>query len=235
MGGLGSSRWHGATTRATITSALALELAPLKALWAHPEASSGVLRWPRKEGPSPEMGYALTATAPAPDGWHAYRRLDLTCRVSTRQDSGPGDSVRLTVELVAQPMPMGGRRWWYLCPACGHRRASLYLVRPRGAWGFRCRCCARLVYPSQQETPEERTFRAVRKLSRRLGVKVTDALDSYTMPLRPRRPTGMRRATYGRLLPRWQAALAAHCGEMTTSLRRLARRLGTAHSRQGGL
>lgn len=234
MGGYGSSRWGGYPTRATTTSALTLEVAPLKALWANAEGVRGAVSWPRKEGPSPEMGFTLSSVERADDGQHFHRTLTLACQVNTRADSGPGEKVSLSVHLTACPMPLGGRRWWFSCPTCGHRRASLYLVRPLGTWRFLCRACARLAYPSQHEAPEDRAFRRVRKLSRRLGVPVEAPADSPDLlAVGLRRPKGMRRATYRRLKPQWERALVTHSDLMTQTLDRLLGRFNARHLRQG--
>ncbi len=45
--------------------------------------------------------------------------------------------------------PLGGDRWWWVCPACCVRRARLY-VDPRGR-GPLCRDCLDLTYQSCQE------------------------------------------------------------------------------------
>jgi len=54
------------------------------------------------------------------------------------------------VELVATLTPLGGIRWWWLCPGCGIRRKSLYC--PMGmATRHYCRVCHDLQYYSSQQ------------------------------------------------------------------------------------
>jgi hypothetical protein len=41
------------------------------------------------------------------------------------------------IELETAPQPLGGRRWWFVCPRTGRRAAKLYL--PSGAFTFASR------------------------------------------------------------------------------------------------
>ena len=45
--------------------------------------------------------------------------------------------------------PLGGLRWWWLCPRCGKRRAWLYMPPRANFWA--CRVCHDLKYRSQRE------------------------------------------------------------------------------------
>lgn len=98
--------------------------------------------------------------------------------------------VRQEVRLSRSHCHLGGSRPWFICPRCSRQAAILYLH----GWPA-CRKCARLVYPSQSEDSIDRSWGRTYKILRRLG---QDA-DEYV----PRRPKGMRRATFERLWDAW--------------------------------
>ncbi|MGB2820949.1 MAG: hypothetical protein WBF17_08210, partial [Phycisphaerae bacterium] len=52
------------------------------------------------------------------------------------------------IALTITPTSFGGRRDWFLCPACRRRAGVLYL--PEGERLFACRLCHGLCYRSQQ-------------------------------------------------------------------------------------
>lgn len=84
----------------------------------------------------------------------------------------------------------GGRRYWWLCPACGRRCAHLY-----GGKIFACRQCYDLTYESAQtgDPRSERVERRMRAIRRRLSG------DSSLLDPLPDRPKGMHWRTYWRL------------------------------------
>lgn len=87
------------------------------------------------------------------------------------------------VRLDRTPCRFGGLRSWFACPCCGRRVAVLYLRFGR----FACRTCQRVAYASQSEDLIGRMWRKQSKIEARL--------DEHW-----RRPKGMRRRTYARLL-----------------------------------
>jgi len=98
-------------------------------------------------------------------------------------------SYALNGEPMSQPVAIlrtrcyyGGSRPWFACPRCTRRCAVLYLRA-----GFECRKCSRVVYASQSDDAIGRAWRKQWRVERRLG-------DDW------RRPKGMHRATYERLL-----------------------------------
>lgn len=104
-------------------------------------------------------------------------------------------SISLAVQIVHQPCRYGGSRPYFLCPGsrngrpCGKRVSKLYC-----AGIFRCRQCARLIYPSQSENQIDRALRRADKLRVRLGGSNL-GLGAFV----PRKPKGMWRRTYTRL------------------------------------
>ena len=64
----------------------------------------------------------------------------------------PGKEVIEAVAFDWTAPNLGGRRPWFVCPGCQHRRAILYNRHRR----FRCRTCHALVYASQRIGPSKR-------------------------------------------------------------------------------
>ncbi len=54
-----------------------------------------------------------------------------------------------TIFLESMTLPLGGKRFWFVCPDCKRRTAFLYL--PPNASHFGCRVCYHLTYRSSQE------------------------------------------------------------------------------------
>lgn len=88
-----------------------------------------------------------------------------------------------TVKLAWTNCHYGNKRPWFHCPCCNRRCAKLLDYRNHG---FRCRQCYGAGYAIENETPEWRLRRRVRKIEDRLG-KDFD------------RPKGMHHTTYQRL------------------------------------
>jgi hypothetical protein len=102
-----------------------------------------------------------------------------------------------TVGLTATAAGFGGRRWWFTCPISGRRCAVLYL--PRGGCRFASARSYGLAYAVTRMPEHDRLWRRMARIARRLG-------DETDPEIPPRRPTGMRTATYDRLLEAWHQA-----------------------------
>jgi hypothetical protein len=70
---------------------------------------------------------------------------------------------RVHVERV--PCRFGGSRPWFVCPGCGAHRESLYM----GRFGFTCRCCNSLNYPSTRQPAHDRAAYRAERIRARLG------------------------------------------------------------------
>ena len=92
------------------------------------------------------------------------------------------------VHLVSTAMHLGGRREWFSCPSCGERAGVLYGPQ------FACRSCQRLNYPSTRQCMRDRAITRAVRLRRRLGG------DGSLLEPFPRRPKGMKRKTWSRLI-----------------------------------
>jgi hypothetical protein len=62
---------------------------------------------------------------------------------ATSEGQARGETLDYWISLDATKPPVGGKRWWFVCP-CGRRVGKLYL--PRGERRFGCRHCYDLTY-----------------------------------------------------------------------------------------
>jgi hypothetical protein len=94
-----------------------------------------------------------------------------TLRLHDRLSTDPEEmrsSRGIATSLAAVPQPFGGVRWWFDCPRCCRRCATLYLPRAESAFG--CRRCYGLKYASQQTDCADRMHRRAAAVCRRLGL-----------------------------------------------------------------
>lgn len=103
------------------------------------------------------------------------------------QRNGGPEHVELHLQHTA--CHYGSTRPWFTCARCGRRVAIVYLSSSPG-----CRQCLRLHYPSQSDDAIGRSWERTGKVMRKLGRDMQDF---------PRRPKGMRQATYDCLWSAW--------------------------------
>ena len=121
-----------------------------------------------------------------------------------RRSSGGWTPVRQKITVGTTPLTYGGVRPWFHCPIrkdgrrCFRRCRLVYL--PVGAARFGCRQCHSLAYQSQRLSPLDCILQRMDKLEQELG------WDTGTSR---RRPTGMHRRRYQRLLEEYYDADAA--------------------------
>lgn len=101
-----------------------------------------------------------------------------------------------SVPVDRLPCNFGGTRPMLRCPHCYRRCRRLYMYRRE----FVCRTCTRARYWTQTCSPDTRMTYRIRKLQARLAPD--DDPNDYVIDGIPRRPRGMRRATYRRLVDR---------------------------------
>jgi len=92
------------------------------------------------------------------------------------------------VPLIETPTRFDGNRQWFQCLSCRNKCRILY-----GGAYFRCRKCHRLKYETQYEPAFARAATRALKIRSRLGAD--GGLDESF----PKKPKGMRWATYERL------------------------------------
>ena len=192
MGGDGSGRWRRARF-ATTDASSRLGLRELRAHGGvHPGAvSGGTWGWSRGGQPVASVQWGLDLRPGVP--W----RLTLAYAVDVVGRPGTREVHEFAVEATRPTY--GGLRYWLRC-ACGRRVAHLYL--PPGGRLFRCRTCHQLVYQCQRETLSARLFRKTDKMWARVGRGV-NAGSLWPVTFRPgrgRRPKGMWRRTYWRIV-----------------------------------
>jgi len=115
-----------------------------------------------------------------------------------------------TVELTTTLQPLGGRRWWWVCPRRGDLVAKVY--KPAGGTLFASRKAHRLAYRSQRQSSYDRAISQAFKRRQRLGADggIGDPIDKHK---------GMHWATFDREMQQIEAAQAI-CNARLSSLSR---------------
>ena len=78
---------------------------------------------------------------------------------------------RQDLRMEGVETPLGGLRWWWVCPDCGKRRKFLYVVRPH--LQASCRVCHRLVHEITQENRRDSAYASAMEyaaVGRRFGL-----------------------------------------------------------------
>jgi hypothetical protein len=147
--------------------------------------TSGVLSWSLRGERVGSIGYEAFMDEPGEE------RLELSY---WRGEDHAREHVRQTVRLAATPQPLGGERWWMICPFSGARVGKLY--KPPFGDRFAGRQTWRLGYASQRLSREDRPFEAARRIQRKLGCD--EGWGGVLI-----RPKGMHHATFARHLDRY--------------------------------
>lgn len=103
-----------------------------------------------------------------------------------------------TIHLTTTTPNYGGHRWWFSCPACGHRVGVLFLLNV-----LACRHCCNIAYTSQREPLCDRLLSKAQKIHYQLGGNWQE--DSSTPP----KPKGMHWKTYSRKVLQMENAFNA--------------------------
>ncbi len=144
----------------------------------------GGLEFSRSYGSIGRVEYAMRVDPEKRIGWLAVRH-------SRQLPWGGVDAVEpYGIELEATPQPLGGLRWWFVCPVSRRRCCRLFL--PYGARKFGARQAYQLGYASQRMSPRDKGIERVRKLQKRIG-----GGDNILAPIPPK-PKWMRWRTYAR-------------------------------------
>ena len=190
MGGYNSGR-HGG--RPTVGSGLTLDLYKLirQGLLKPGQYRGGSFIWTRV-GSKERVGSVDYKAHMAADRGHVRLRY-----TSTHAYNGEERYSDYTISLETTPQTFGGRRWWFVCPRTAERVSKLHL--PNGAYTFASRRAYRLGYPSQRESPRDRSITRAFKLRERLSGE--GGFGDY-IP----KPKWMRLRTYEREIARIDAA-----------------------------
>lgn len=111
--------------------------------------------------------------------------------------------IRQEIKLDWLKCHYGGQRVYFICPQCGKRVESLYMIHEY----FSCRTCCNLIYKSQQEDRADRLLRKVRKIRRKLDA------DDNLWSIIWNKPKGMHHKTFDRLVEQVNIITNAHLKE----------------------
>lgn len=210
MGGYGSGRSGG---RPTVEDGLTLDLYKLlRDGLIHKGPWGGTLRWTETRSGRHIASVGYQGHVGVDEG-----RLRLTY-TTTRSYDGTTHNSDYWITLTSTPQPLGGRRWWFICPRTAKLVSKLHL--PPGAFTFASRDAYRLGYRSQRETRRDRSLNRAFKLRRRLGSN--GGIGEYIV-----KPKGMRWRTFERNMDRIRSAeniVAAHSWLLLQSLNKRLRR-----------
>lgn len=201
MGSYGSGR-HGG--RPTADSSRTVDLAWMmrKGFAVEGRDISGSIHFTCGDQPAGNISYRAEMHS------KGHERLVLSY---TRASGDEMESVRQIVHLTFTRPHFGGKRWWMICPARGHRAGKLYL--PMNGDRFASRKAWQLGYHSQRIAHKDRPFEALFRLQKRLG-----GTQGWEQPIR--RPKGMHRRTFARLEEEYWRLDAECAVEMMRALSR---------------
>ena len=178
MGGFGSGRFGGTPT-AEACGSFVLPMQCFMKRFIQGMQGEGTLTFQAKDKPFP-----VNVTVAWPRNGSPHVMLSHAIRAED------GRMISYRIDLERTPCRFGGWRWWWRCPSTGRRAHKLFL--PRGGWRFLSRPAYGLAYTSQRLDP-------IGKLHHRRWLVVRKLGGDWDLP---RRPKGMRRLTYERLLGR---------------------------------
>jgi hypothetical protein len=185
MGNYFSTRWNFTVTRQTTGQRPFLDAATLRRMGGLTPGAVADLAW--TDGRGQRIGAIRTVRS------RDNAAPVLTLVYYARTDAaGAWTEIRARICLDATPCHYGGKRFWFTCPGCWHRRRVLYCHRAR----FRCRRCHDLAYPSTRENAHDRSIRRETKLQTRLRASRNGLLCI------PDKPRGMHWRTYDRAVDR---------------------------------
>lgn len=138
-------------------------------------------------------------------GWYSNGELQSVIEISTEKQqlivkySVGQQNFNYPIQLQVTPCHYGGSRYWFSCPRCDGRVATLYIA---SNLLFHCRKCQKLNYTCQQDMKLSATRHVMYKLRDRLGWRYDNA---WMRPSRKIRPKGMHQTTFDKLVERHDA------------------------------
>ena len=168
MGGYGSGR-HGGRPTSEATASFILDIAMLRQAGLR-AGIIGTIRMTWTCSWDGELPVEMRIDARSPDA--AAIELRHVTRNNEQRE------ISYTVRLAATRPPLGGWRWWFICPSTGQLCGKLFL--PLGGHCFLSRAAYRLGYACQRENRRDRLLRKASKLHRALGGD-----GAYASPLPP--------------------------------------------------
>lgn len=195
MGGSGSGRRWGWSTKGIIDECLALDVRRLKREGLLNPGQSYTWQWTCRSGRKDTIGIFV-----------GEGRIDLSYSVKT--GDGESQNIDYSISLTYTGCNYGGQRPWFVCPHCGRRVAKLYLDRNY----FRCRVCHDLGYQTQREQKVFRLLHKAQNIREKLGG------DGNMFNPFPFKPKGMHWRTYDRYRRKYDTASNAMISTMGAKL-----------------
>jgi hypothetical protein len=195
MGGASSGRRDG---KALVEDCLTIDLAAFTKAGAIREGwcISGKIEWSGAQSLAGSLSY----------------RLDLRDTASGTLTIGAvrpnGEAICQVIRLTSTAQPLGGRRWWMLCPTTGKRARTLHLAS--GQARFASREALGLAYRVERLAHYDRPFEKLFRAQRRLG-------SPQGLLAGLHRPAGMWRRKFAAKLDRF-AAIDLACTDALLSL-----------------
>lgn len=154
MGGASSGRRDG---KALVEDCLTIDLAAFTKAGAIREGwcISGKIEWTGAQFLTGDLSYRLDLRDTA--------RAALTVEAVLPN----GEAICQVIRLTSTPQPLGGRRWWMLCPVTGKRARTLHLAS--GQARFASREALGLAYKVERLAHYDRPFEKLFRAQRRLG------------------------------------------------------------------
>lgn len=143
---------------------------------------SGKIEWPSQGLIVGDMAYRLDLRDPD------AASLSLTYRLAAN-----GQTMRQVIRLASTAQPLGGKRWWLLCPVTGQRARTLHLAPSQSR--FASRGALGLAYRVERLAHDDRPFQKLFRVQRRLG-------NQQGLLAGLHRPRGMWRRTFAKHLGR---------------------------------
>jgi hypothetical protein len=208
MGGTGSGNRGG---RPTVESALKLDLHHLIRQGSFRPGATvmGSLTWTDTYSGQQTASIGYEAHMGDERGWVRLRYT------TTNHWSSEKTQHDYRVELTTTPQPLGGRRWWWICPWRGDLVSKIY--KPGGSGIFASRKAHRLAYRCQRQSPYDRAISQAFKRRRRLGS--TAGIGDYI-----EKPKGMRWASFDRYMEQVETAEAVCNAHLARFVQQLTRR-----------
>jgi len=176
MGGIGSGRTSRWDSKNTLESCKSMDIRYFNREKLLIPGSSNSLTWSVRGREVGRIGYRV---------FDDYLELEFRYRRNDEE----WRPVKQTIMFTQTPCNYGGHRKWFLCPDCNRRVIVLYA----GGIRFLCRHCYHLVYATQHESPQKRSFTKAHKIRRKLA-GYSDLTSSF-----PPKPKGMHWSTYWKL------------------------------------
>lgn len=151
MGGYGSGKYQSYDAKDRVEDSIILNIFKLY--------REGLITWGGNSRGMLTAGSSCTMA-------YAFRNDTLMLQYTFRSGKFAGQEMRYPIRVTETQPNFGGRRLWWLCPACDRRCGKLYLAP--GQKYYICRICANLTYQSTREMSQAKLWRYIQNFDGRL-------------------------------------------------------------------